>query len=397
VSSGSQPILRSIDNAADIPRLHGVLWRDYSDFLLHRRAWNALVGTIPGASVFLRHEWFDAAWQWAQRDSQLYVLAFFDGEALVGIAPLIVQRERTPLRLRRLSFLTVPDTQVCDVIVRASLRKPVLEALAQELRARRAHWDLIELGYLPRAAADELAERFGAAGLLAHTGDQGANPSITLSGGWDAYYGRRSRRLKKGNNLIANKLEKSGRKVELEQLDCTTDWDGDVESLVQRLVSVSARSWKQDTRMSLDFAGPNAFIRRLSEHAAREGWLSLWFLSLGGDTVAMEYQLRYGGDVHALRSDFDAAAGELSPGTYLNWQMLQRLFDSGATRYLMGPGDNRYKLRWAEEYDPIARLTVYGTSPAGRCKRLADTVLRPWARALRRRLRPTSENQEDSP
>src|SRR5688500_4123706 len=69
-------------------------------------------------SVFLRFEWFDAAWAWRKENSRLCVLLALAGNRLVGILPLVwvCMNDRFP-KLRVLEFLTVPDTQTCDLIV----------------------------------------------------------------------------------------------------------------------------------------------------------------------------------------------------------------------------------------------------------------------------------------
>ena len=81
-----------------------------------------------------------------------------------------------------------------------------------------------------------------------------------------------------------------------------------VDRELEDVIRISARSWKRHTGNSLDQAGPQAFIRRLSHRAHDQGWLSVWRLTLDGSPIAMEYQLVGDGIVYALRSDFDPNA-----------------------------------------------------------------------------------------
>ena len=150
---------------------------------------------------------------------------------------------------------------------------------------------------------------------------------------------------------------------------------------VDEIVAISAHSWKHVTGTSLDRAGPQAFIRELTESAFAEGWLSVWCLRLDGRPVAMEYQLLRDGHIHALRADFDDQYQSISPGSYLNFRMLERLFDGQHRRYYMGPGNNPYKSRWSETGDPVQTLTSYAPTMRGRAGELWSEVkprLRTW-------------------
>lgn len=377
------------------PALQARVWQSEASFLDSQAPWNALCARIPGASVFLRHEWFDAAWRWCRTEATLYIVVLYDGDRLVGAAPMVLRQAATRPRHRRLTFLTVPDTQSCDLLAEPELRPAVIDALMTTLEQRR-DWDVLELAYLNPEAAQEIAAYAQRKGRSVTLRDQGTNPGMELTGTWQEYYARRSRRLKKGNNLIANKLTKGGHDVQLER--CSGDPTGqETMQLVEDAVAVSARSWKRQTGLSLDFPGPNAFIRRLSELAARNGWLSIWRLRVDGRTLAMEYQLSFGGRIHALRSDFDDSASELSPGTYLNWKMLEQLFETGNRQYLMGPGENAYKLRWAEAFDPVKRVVIYGNTARGRLQSLLDLRLRPALRWARNQWRArTPSNKENA-
>lgn len=157
--------------------------------------------------------------------------------------------------------------------------------------------------------------------------------------------------------------------------------------MLDQLIDISRRSWKQGTGNSLDQPGPNAFIRTLTELAGNKGWVSMWLIHVGDRALAMEYQLIGEGNVHALRADFDAGCEEISPGSHLFRQLLESLFGKGLSRYYMGPGDNPYKWRWTEDGEAMVKSSVYNTSIPGRLAALTDTVLKPAARRLRDRLR----------
>jgi CelD/BcsL family acetyltransferase involved in cellulose biosynthesis len=355
----------------------------YPDFFTLRDAWNLLAAE---RSVFLRHEWFDAAWQWRKSEdsTRLLVLCVHGKAGLIGILPLLHRSERVVGMPRRvLEFLTVPDNQFCDMLAAEGMETAVAEALAMELAKRRGEWDMLRLAYLPEQSLSRHAllpalERHGIAATVT---ESSGNSYISLEAGWQDYYAGRSRSLKKACNLAANRLTKAGR-LGVEWL-APGALPTTAPSFLDSAVRISAHSWKRSTGNSLDRTGPQAFFRRLSELALKEGWLSLWLLTVDDKPIATEYQLIFAGQVHALRADFIEEYDELSPGTHLNRHLLEQLFGRGLQRYLMGPGDNPYKKRWTDLAEPLFRLDAYSPAVRGRLAELWDLRLKPALRRLK--------------
>jgi CelD/BcsL family acetyltransferase involved in cellulose biosynthesis len=120
---------------------------------------------------------------------------------------------------------------------------------------------------------------------------------------------------------------------------------------------------------------------------------------LDGKVIATEYQVIADGHVYALRSDFDPAYSDMSPGTFLNHYLLKRLFGSDLIRYYMGPGENAYKMRWTDHAEPIYRLTAYSPTARGQLLRWLNRSARLLARRLRDsllRLRPREPSVQNT-
>ena len=166
--------------------------------------------------------------------------------------------------------------------------------------------------------------------------------------------------------------------------------------MLATVTELSSKSWKNSTGLTLDNPGPSAFISRLTGHAHKQGWLSVWLLKFDDTPVAMEYQLVYDGVISALRSDYDPAYEKLSPGTYLNWKMLEQLFNEDYGYYSMGPGGNTYKFRWAEEFPDQYRMTLYNRTWRGRLLGLLELKLRPMKRTIVEFLKNAKDKVRDS-
>jgi CelD/BcsL family acetyltransferase involved in cellulose biosynthesis len=351
----------------------------WDDTLALRTAWNALAPDPFGS-----WEWFDAAWTWAGQTAELRVLTIVEGERLVGLLPACLAHEggRRTLRL-----ITVPDTQFGDAL----LASPAAAArMAEALLAARGEWDDIDFTHLrPGGAWTALRDALGAR-CTVEEAPYVRNLHIALDQPWAPYYAGLSKTVREKNKLAANRLARVG--------GLEVEWRrADAPGLLATITQISAASWKRDTGLSLEQPGPQAWCARLLRHAAERGWLSVWVGRLNGAPVAMELQLIADGTVYALRSDFVAEHAQVSPGTYLNWKLLERLFAEGLTSYYMGPGENAYKLRWTREGAELARLRAWSPTLRGRALHLWDTRLKPAARTLRDRLRPAQAAPEDTP
>ena len=223
-------------------------------------------------------------------------------------------------------------------------------------------------------------------GLQAIERDSGRNFFVDVSGSWPAYYETRSRSLKKAVNLAANRMHVAG-DVRVECISAKTHDHARLAAALETVIEISARSWKRETGNSLERPGPQAFVRSLSPRAFERDWLAIWLLHAGDKPLAMEYDLVFDGNIHALRSDFDADCVKISPGTHLFRVQLEQLFGHGLTRYYMGRGENAYKMRWAVEGDPLRTVLAYNRTPNGRFERLREEVVKPALRRARDVLR----------
>ncbi|HZF78363.1 MAG TPA: hypothetical protein VEZ89_01095, partial [Rubrivivax sp.] len=225
-----------------------------------REPWNALVALIDG-HVFLRHEWFFAAWAWQRNQASLYILCAYEGARLVAVWPLVVSRD-TAHPGTRLTFLSVPDTQWCDLLADPASAPAAGPAMVEHLLSNGPHWDQLCLDRLPQdsAAKTWLAPALFEGGVPAHVEAVDSNPFVDLSLSWPDYLATLPRGIKKTRNLAANRLSRAG-EAEVEWVTSRTASVSDVQRSIDQVADLSARSWKRGTGNSLEASGPNAFIR----------------------------------------------------------------------------------------------------------------------------------------
>ncbi len=360
-----------------------------SAFQLLCKEWNELAAHQNPSSLFFYFQWFDAAWEWKKQDSMLKIIIVRSSAGIIAIAPFTTRA--VPLfgiKIHQLEFLTVPDTQECDILCRPGCEQTAAISISRYLKES-TDWDIAKLGkLLPDAfCMSALPPALADCSLRHSVVSNEENFMIPMADDWSTYYSRRSRRLKKGNNLISNRLKQAFEKIEVQWLHGKNICEDELRQVVEDLAATSSKSWKGDcTETTFDNKGPQAFLSRLVKNAAEQGWLSVWRLELNSQCVATELQLIHNGTIAALRADFDNELSKHSPGTYLNWKILERLFDEQSfVEYRMGPGSNNYKLRWSEKTLSLSEVTVYGSSLKARYVYFVEKVVRPVYRKLKSR------------
>jgi hypothetical protein len=291
------------------------------------------------------------------------------------------------VKYTKLEYLAIPDSQECLILAKAPLETAVHQAILAYLATRR-DWDILEMEQMPEDSStwEFLHSQNIQSGIAIGYRSGGSNPTVPLSGAWQDYYARRSRRLKKGNNHIGNKLKRQYADISVEY-HYYSRWPDDLlHETYKDLIRMSIGSWKsQETRSSFDHDGPKAWLKSIATLAAGKGWLAVWTLKLDGQCVATEMQLIRDGVVSALRADFDNALRDLSPGAYLNWKILERLFSqdlADLTEYRMGPGANPYKARWSEQELRLGHAVLYNKTSKSRLIRFVEESVKPGLRSI---------------
>lgn len=358
----------------DKPNALKVKWiTTFDGFIALKQDWNKLAQHYPD-HFFYRHEWFESAFAWARLDSKLNILCAFVNDQLIAILPLCIkQAQYKGLPYRLAEFLTVPDTQMCDLII-----APDFQALSgkvfQHLLNHRC-WDKLRLHYLePNSHISKLNNQLNLDGIFLATTK---HSMVDMGSSWEAYYQTRSRRLKKGNNHCRNQLQKQG-DIRVENISYMPN-----DGILNIIKNISQNSWKKKTKTTFDQAGPYAFISELISTAKQNHWLNLWVLKLNEKAIAYELQIEFNQTVYALRSDYLKEYAELSPGSYLNWQILQRLFEDKQKRYCMGPGENAYKQRWENQQKQIYTFSLYQSTMIGRITKTIEQRVAPKIRPIK--------------
>ena len=318
--------------------------------------WEELQATAGAPSIFLTHQWFLVCAQNLPADQRMLILLVREGKRLVGIAPLIEERRR---------IRGLPVTQIGCLQSRLSpftdflLIDPQegLSAVLGHLWNTRRNWDVLRLSGLREDSPllELLCSMLRAQRRAFRKCVISQSPFLLIQQSWEEFYQSKSQKFKKTRRSVSNRISRLG-EITVEQVNRPEDAARGLE----QMLAVSAGSWKQ--RQHIDLLTPqfeHDFFSDLTRVASEAGWLRLWLLKKGEEVLAAEFHLDDHGTIYALRAQYDDAHASYSPGTYLDFQIVQHLFGNGYSCYDMGPGAADYKLAWTSATRACYAVEVY--------------------------------------
>lgn len=362
--------------------------RDHGRFLELKPEWDLLLARLGDqASVFLSHYWFDCWWRHFGGEAELHLLVQRREGTVLAIVPLMRRRfSLYGFPVRCLCFPENGNTLQNDLLVGEAERDECLAVLLSYLERNRREWDLIHLYRMPGDSPNLAAvlKLLGAGGLKHHLRSVYASPYLQVAGGWQAFHAGRSARVRKTLRNVRNSLERAAR---LEVARVAT-WEEFLEHR-EAICRIASHSWTEEVGDSLATPANRAFFEDLAREAASEGALRVWLLLLDGRPVAFEFHLRGFGKQHALRASFDQEFASLSPGAFLEMELLREIYDEpqGVARFDFGGSTDPYKKRWSDQGRELVLLQLFNAEPYSRLCSFYAMSLIPLLRHVRDRIR----------
>ncbi|WP_026840895.1 GNAT family N-acetyltransferase [Citrifermentans bremense] len=367
------------------------LVRDKERFLALRPEWDALCDRLgEDASVFMGYGWYRCWWEHYGGGARLHLLVLRRQGKTVAIAPLLLRRARLRgMPVRAVRFLENGNSLHNDFLTAPECREEALRAIVGELYALRSEWDLLELNNIP---ADSLNFPL-LTGLLAGQGvtvqqrQSLSSPYLELAGDWETFLRGRSTRVRKTLRNIQNSLTRAGC-CEVEEVTGFEEF----LAVRQEVLEVARNSWTEKVGDSLATPVNSAFFTDLAQEQAAAGALSLWLLRLDGRLIAFEYHLRGRGKEHALRASYHQEFAHLSPGAFLEMQVLKHLLveKEEIGQFDFGGSFDSYKKRWCDTGRSLYSLQAFHNAPYSLACAVVETKLVRLARSVRDRLRKTT-------
>jgi CelD/BcsL family acetyltransferase involved in cellulose biosynthesis len=288
------------------------------------------------------------------------------------------------IRVRKVGFISGPDTPFVDFVIREEMREKALEAIMDYLfRAKKETWDVVSLSQWTESSPNYeamqsilLKERKRVVRQISSRA-----PYLPIQGDWEEFLKTRSTRFRKTHRNIINRVEK------LKNVEVACFREDTSGSLLDDILAVSEKSWKEKEGIAISSREESRrFFEALTSVAGKKGWLKVWLLTVDRKPIAMEYDLEYFGSVYALRADFDEAYKDASPGAYLEYRLVENLFDEGYKEYNTGPGLNTYKLQWTDKMRTNMALHIYNDNVRGKTLWTLEHKLIPFLKRIREKV-----------
>lgn len=345
-------------------------------------AWEKLLTECGAYSPFLSNSWFCSCLGSYGDGKERVILVVRDGVDVVGIAPLWRHHDKIRgIPIKRVEFITCPDTPFVDFILHRERREEILEVLLHYLfGVEKRNWEVLTLGQWQQESAnyEVLRKILKRLHKKIFVGVSSVVPFIKIRGDWETFLQTRSVRFRKTRRNIANRITK------LEKLEIQCVHQDTSGTLMNEILMVAEKSWKHEEGIAISSREETRrFFEMLTDLAGKAGWLMVWLLKVDGTPVAVEYDLEHNGNVYALRADFDEAYKEYSPGAYLEYQIIKHLFEEGYLEYNTGPGLNTYKLHWTDLSKKNVALHICNSNLKGRAVWAFESKLLPFLRGIR--------------
>jgi CelD/BcsL family acetyltransferase involved in cellulose biosynthesis len=311
--------------------------------------WRALMERAADPTPFQSFEW-QATWWKHHGRGRLWVLAAYDGDALVGLMPLHIMRYRaTPLRQVR--FLGAPLSDFQEILAARGFEPVVRDAFVAHLAAHSRRWDLCD--FADQRKGTSLTEGSMPEGLRPVLVHHRVCPYVPLNATWDEFVKRLSKNMRTNVGRRRRQVAKQFRA----EYDVATDET--LTTAMEELFRLHNARWRR-RGVAGAFAGERmqAFHHDVARKFLQRGWLRLHRLRLDGETRAAFYCFQLGARVYYYLSGFDVAFGKYSIGNVLMAQAIERAITDGATEFDLLRGDETYKFAWKAEERETLRLIL---------------------------------------
>ena len=348
--------------------------------------WNELVAASDSDNPFLQWEWCSTWWRHYGAGHELAIVLVRDGEQLIGLAPLYLERGggvREPGVMR-----FVGSGEVCSEYLGFVFRRGYEPRAGQELIHFLLHetsipWRQLRLTHVPAlgATATVLEASLAGAERPFRVDRTATSWNIELAKSWDEFLeGIGSKRRGKVRRAL-RELEQN--QFEFREVSCESELDAAWDDLKR----LHQARWEQQGRPGC-FASRRftEFHRELLRPLWRRGSLHLTSLHRNGKAVAASYCLRHRGRVYFYQGGIDPDAMAFRPGHCLRVCELRRAIERGDLVFDFLSGDEDYKVQWATHQIEMRQFIVAGRGILPRIGFGLESAKR-WAKeAVRSRL-----------
>ena len=349
---------------------------NFESLVSAKSAWDRLVDLAGIDHPFLSHDWIQSWWESFGAGRKLNILLVKDGEELIGIAPLMMSRQRMyGIPVRELGFIYNDHTPRFDFIV-ARDHASVYEAVWGHLSDRREEWDLLKLCQIDSGSRTllELPLLAAASGCQVGTWPSIESPYLRLEGSFDQYFKSLNTGLRQNLKRRMKRLEERGA-VEFECVSA----EEQIDSALPEAFRMEAGSWKHSAGTAIECHPElRKFYSLVAHRAARRGALYLTFLRANGQRIAFDLSLIHNNKRFILKPGYLQEYHTCSPGQQLTAMTIRDAFARGLTEIDFLGAAEAWKLSWTSERRKNYWLFVFQKDLRGALLHYTKFRFVPW-------------------
>ncbi len=339
------------NDARDAFRVQSV--RSTADFAALKQPWSDLLARCQDANVFMSHEWLYAWWTSYQPDATLHIVVVEAGSRIVGIAPMMIERQRragVACRVLRfigdgssetdhIDFLVAAPDETSDT-ADAAIRRRLLNALAG------LQWDAAEFNQIPETSPTVAALHAWIGQLrLPRTVSVSPCPVRRMPASFEALLATLPSRLRTSVRSARRRL------AEAHRLDFGLhDRADELDAALSALFANHASRWQRKGQPGVfTDLRKRAFYEQLTPRLLERGWLRFFYLKLDGRIVAQQYCFALDRTVMLLQEGFDSTHEKDNVGNTLRSFVFEFLIEQRASCYDFLAGSSRHKASWSDD------------------------------------------------
>jgi hypothetical protein len=339
-----------------------VLYEEDDDLYQLREKWEILLQKVPSAGIFLTWEWTIACWSIFGKDCQLFLLAAYEENELVGLAPLRISHKRfLGIHIfKTLEFIPgsprILGADHLDIIAIPEKRSAIVATMLNYIIA--SSWDFLIWGSIPDISPNivVLTRAFEKERITYDLKPAYISPYISLPDSWDEYFTVQcSAEYQRTVKRAIRNLERD-HSTSIIRVDSPQDFSLGLSTLED----LHGERWGKKSLFRI-----RGFLP-LHEEVARafslRGWLRSYFLIVNGEEVAALYGFRYGATFFYYQAGRKRDWESYSVGTILMAKVIQQELGQGAKEIDLGRGNEAYKFHWTSHFREDLQLTAYRSS-----------------------------------
>lgn len=335
-----------------------VRYRTWEELQPLAARWDVLLSESTSDTIFLTWEWCEAWWKNYGAARPLFVLAAWEEDHLLGIAPFyvdVVRRWGSDWKCLRIVGDGSNDSDYLDCFAAPGREGEVMRSFLDYLQTENKDWDWLECYATP---SDSLCLSVMASVARERGWHSATEPiactTLPLPSSWEAFLaGLRPRFRTKVRSCLAE-LEQQIRSVPRE---CTSETD--LDSWLGELFDLHGRRWNTRGQSGVfGTAAKRSFYNDISRSTLGRGWLAFHRLEWAGRPLALQYGFRYGNRFYLLQEGYDPAFDTMRPGMILRSWLMRHWIKAGLAEYDFLAGVTPAKMEWGSSQKTSVRFVL---------------------------------------